>query len=127
MRNRIVGAVVVLSASVGNALAATCPSEPQVHAALTKYIETDYWSPSKRDVWKVKSISEFKFGPMRTGQIVKKQVEWGRAAQDVCPIRIEYSFTAERADGRREVTPMGVNKTHLFYQDPFQEWTFKVE
>jgi len=109
------------------AAAADCPSAAEAQAALTKYINTDYWSPSKRDTWKIKSVSNFSFGAIKTGNIVKKQVEWGRQAQDVCPIRIEYSFAVEHNDGRREVTQMGVNKTHLFYRDPFNEWSFKVE
>ena len=46
---------------------------------------------------------------------------------DVCPVRAEYSFAVTHADGRVERTEMGAGKTHLFYLDGFDEWTFKIE
>lgn len=121
------GAVLVVIPAMETASAADCPGEAEVHAALTRYINTDYWSPSKRDTWKIKSVSNFSFGPMKVGNTVKKQVEWGKAAQEVCPVRLEYSFAVEHNDGRKEVTQMGVNKTHLFYRDPFNDWIFKTD
>ncbi len=107
--------------------AAACPSETEVKAALTKYINVDYWTPAQRDIWKIKTVSGFTFGPMRTGQISKKQVEYGKLAQDVCPIRIEYAFGTESVAGEKKQTKMGENKTHLFYKDPFGDWIFKTE
>jgi len=103
-----------------------CPSEAEVVKALKNYIETEFWSPSQRDTWKITDVSGFEFGPMKTGNIIQKQVEYGKTAQDVCPVRIEYWFKATHADGRVDTTTKGKGETFLFYQDAFDEWTFKV-
>ena len=103
-----------------------CPSEADVIKALKNYIETEFWSPSERDTWKITDVSGFEFGPMKAGNIIKKQVQYGQNAQNVCPIRIEYSFKATHADGRVDTTTKGKGETFLFYQDAFDEWTFKV-
>lgn len=104
-----------------------CPDQAAIESALTTYITKDYWKPSERETWKITDVSGFQFGPIKTGRIIQKQVEWGQAAQDVCPVRVEYSFQVTHADGRIERTTMGGDKTHLFYLDAFDEWTFKTE
>ncbi len=105
---------------------ASCPSEAEVRAALTKYITVDYWSTGQRDIWKIRSVSDFSFGPMKVGKIIQKQVEYGKAAEDVCPIRMEYSFGTESQSGEKKQTKMGANQTMLFYKDAFGDWTFKT-
>jgi hypothetical protein len=113
--------------SGGSSVAGTaCPSEAEVRAALTRYITVDYWSAGQRDIWKIKSVSDFSFGPVKFGSIVKKQVEYGKAAEDVCPVRVEYSFTTENQSGEKKQTKMGENQTQLFYKDPFGDWVFKT-
>lgn len=104
-----------------------CPSEAEAQAAFTKYVQQDYWSPSQRDVWKIKTVSPLTFGPMTTGKVTPKHVEYGQSAQNVCPIRMTYSFDTEDASGTKKTTTLGENKTHLFYKNPFNEWTFKDE
>jgi len=111
------------SASVAGA---ACPSEAEVKAALTRYITVDYWSAGQRDIWKIKSVSDFSFGPVKFGNIVKKQVEYGKPAEDVCPVRVEYSFTTENQGGEKKQTKMGENQTQLFYKDAFGDWVFKT-
>jgi hypothetical protein len=127
MRSAVLVLAVTMLYGNGSAFAADCPTQAEAQTALTKYINVQFWSPGQRDIWKIKSVSAFTFTPMRVGKIVKKQVEYGKLAEDVCPVRLTYSFTTEKADGRKEVTTMGENKTHLFYKDPFDDWTFKVE
>lgn len=117
---------VALLLSTAPALALECPSEAEVQAALQKYIETDFWSPSERETWKITDVSGFEFGPMKAGRIIQKQVEYGTGAQDVCPVRMEYSFKATKADGSVETTRKGVGETFFFYLDGFDEWTFKA-
>lgn len=106
--------------------AADCPSEAEVQKALQTYITEDFWSPGERETWKITDVSGFEFGPMKTGKITQKQVEYGKNAQDVCPIRVEYSFKATHADGRVDTTEKGKGETFWFYLDAFDEWTFKV-
>lgn len=118
---------VLLFAVAPAAAALECPDQAAVEAALTRYITKDYWNQTERDTWKITDVSGFQFGPMKAGRIIQKQVEWGRSAEAVCPVRIEYSFQVTHADGRVERTPMGVDKTHLFYLDGFDEWTFRIE
>ena len=60
------------------------------------------------------------------GVNAEKQMEYGKAAQQVCPIRIEYSFKVTHEDGRVENTSKGAGETHFFYLNAFDEWTFKV-
>lgn len=117
----------LLCAAAPAAVALECPDQAAVEAALTRYITQDYWSTSERETWKITDVSGFQFGAIMTGRIIQKQVEWGRAAEDVCPVRAEYSFAVTHADGRVERTEMGAGKTHLFYLDGFDEWTFKIE
>lgn len=126
MRTYVWG-IVALFAFSPYASALDCPDEAAVHTALQNYINNDYWTPSERDTWKITDVSGFEFGAMKVGHIIQKQVEYGRSAEDVCPIRIEYSFKVTHADGRVETTTMGAGKTHLFYLDGFDEWTFKVD
>jgi hypothetical protein len=120
-------AVAVSLALASCAGATNCPSEAEVRTALQHYVETDLWSPAERDIWKITDVSGFEFAPMKTGRIIQKQVEYGRSAEDVCPVRIEYSFKATHADGRVETTAKGKDQTHLFYRNGFDEWVFKVE
>lgn len=106
---------------------ASCPTQEEAQAALTSYIETTYWSPGEREIWKIASVDGYTFTTMIVGNIVQKQVEYGQMAQDVCPVRITYSFTVHRQDGSTETTSMGEGKTHLFYRNAFNEWIFKTE
>ena len=128
MRLHVLAAALLVGMLSGTDIAAaafTCPDTPTIQAAITKYINVDYWTPAQRETWKVKSVSDFKFGPIRTGQITKRQVDYG-PARDICPVAVEYSFVVEKNDGRRETTGMGANKTHLFYLDDFKNWLFKI-
>ncbi|MBK8068541.1 MAG: hypothetical protein IPK27_13220 [Rhodanobacteraceae bacterium] len=125
MRNCVLVCCLCLAAPA--AMALECPDQAAVEAALTRYITKDYWSTSERETWKITDVSGFQFSPIKAGRIIQKQVEWGRSAEDVCPVRAEYSFAVTHADGRVERTEMGEGKTHLFYLDGFDEWTFKIE
>ena len=119
-------AVVMVGFSSAGAQAAPCPEQAEVQATLQKYVETELWSPSQRDLWNIANISDFNFGPIKTGRIIEKQMEYGKAAQEVCPIRIEYSFKVTHEDGRVETTSKGAGETHFFYLNAFDEWTYKV-
>ncbi len=120
-------ALTILYSGGGLAAAAACPTEAEAKAAFTNYVNKDYWSPSKRDTWKIKSVSGFSFSAMKVGKITQKQVEYGKMAQNVCPIRMEYSFVTESQSGEKKQTTLGEGKTHLFYRNPFDEWIFKSE
>lgn len=103
-----------------------CPGEAQVKASIQKYVETGVWSETERYIWKVNGLSDFAFGPMQTGHVIQKQVEYGRNAQDACPVRIDLSYKIAHADGRIEPkTESG--KTYLFYRNGFDEWVYKTE
>jgi hypothetical protein len=116
--------VLLLKSAPGAAIG--CPSQDEVNAALETYITTEFWNPTERDTWKITDVSGFEFGAIKTGRIIQKQVEYGRSAEDVCPVRVEYSFVVTHADGRAETTTKGKGETHLFYLNAFDEWVFKV-
>ena len=120
----LVGATLLLSAC---ARSSGCPGQKEVEASIRKHLETDVWNETERYVWKITGLSDFAFQPINTGHIVKKQVEYGRSAEDVCPIRVEYTYKLAHADGRVDSKSDGANKTHLFYRNGFDEWVFKVE
>ncbi|HEY0303230.1 MAG TPA: hypothetical protein VGC36_17925 [Rhizomicrobium sp.] len=109
------------------AAAAGCPTEDEIRAALTTYVEKDLWSAGERDIWKITGIDGFGFSGIRTGDIITKQVEYGAAPREVCPVRVTYSFMLHHADGRDEKKEMGADKTHLFYKGAFDAWTFKTD
>ncbi len=44
---------------------------------------TPIFVDSERETWKITDVSDFQFSPIKTGRIIQKQVEWGRAAEDV--------------------------------------------
>jgi hypothetical protein len=104
-----------------------CPQQKDVEASIRKNLETSVWSETERYIWKVSGLSDFAFGPIKTGHIVKKQVEYGRDAQDVCPVRVEYTYKLGHADGHVDNKSDGANKTYLFYRNGFDEWVFKFE
>lgn len=116
-----------MAAFASQAFAADCPTQDEAQASILTYINTDYWSPSQRDTWKVAQVDGFTFSPIQIGDMSMRQVEYGKGAQPVCPVRVVYSFNVLRTDGSTETTTMGEGKTHLFYQNPFHEWLFKVE
>lgn len=126
MRKQAVAIIALFCGMVSSGYAATCPDQGQVQAALQDYIENTFWSASQRETWKITDVSGFTFGAMKAGRIIDKQVEYGRPAEPVCPVRIEYSFKVSHADGRVETTSKGKNETHLFYLNGFDEWVFKV-
>jgi len=107
--------------------AGTCPSQQGVEAAITDHVQKTVWSAGERDIWKVNAIDGFTFSPIQTGDIVKKQVEYGVEGRDVCPVRVTYSYKVHHNDGTVTTTEMGANSTHLFYPNAFHEWTFKTE
>ena len=119
-------AVVMVAFASATAHAAACPDQAEVQATLQKYVETELWSPSERDTWNISNISDFNFGPIKAGHLIEKQMEYGKAAQEVCPVRIEYSFKVTHEDGRVETTSKGAGETHFFYLNAFDEWTYKV-
>jgi hypothetical protein len=108
------------------AAAFTCPGKSDVEGRITKYITAEYWTPAQRDIWKIKDVMDFNFGPIRTGQIGRRSVTYG-SPKEVCPVRVEYTFVAIHNDGRRETTQMGAGKTHWFYQDEFGDLQFKID
>jgi hypothetical protein len=104
-----------------------CPAQKDVEASIRKDLETNVWSETERYIWKIKALSDFAFGPIESGHVIKKQVEYGRDAQDVCPVRVEYTYKLVHADGHADSKSEGANKTYLFYRNGFDEWVFKTE
>lgn len=108
------------------AQALTCPSVAEVSASFTKWHTNYQMAPTNVFLYKIKGVSGFQFGQMKFGSIIKSQVEWGQAAQDVCPVRVEYTFVIEGQDGSRSPQKKGVNETSYFYKNGFDEWIFKT-
>jgi hypothetical protein len=116
----------ILTGITASSAAFTCPGKADIEGRITKYITVEYWTPGHRETWKVKNVSDIKFGPIRTGQIGQKSIDYG-PPKEICPVRVEYSFVVTKNDGRRETTQMGAGKTHSFYQDGYNEWQFKLD
>jgi len=128
IRNIAAAAALAALAACGKGAGAGigCPGEPEAHASIQKHIEKNVWSETERYIWKVKDISDFKFGPMKTGHIVQKQVEYGKNAQDVCPVRVDFTYKIAHMDGRIE-DKSNADTTYLFYKNGFDEWVWKTE
>ncbi len=104
-----------------------CPSEDEIRKSITHNVVDITWDAGERDIWKVADVSGFEFGPMQAGHVIDKQVEWGKPAQPVCPVRFTYKYRITGMDGSVKQREEGVNATHLFYRNAFDEWVFKVE
>lgn len=120
----LVAAALLISAC---ARSSDCPGQKDVEASIQKHLDKDVWNETERYIWKVKELSGFAFGPIKSGHVIKKQVEYGRDAQDVCPVRVEYTYKLAHADGRVDDKKEGADKTFLFYRNGFDEWVFKTE
>lgn len=114
-------------ASCGGAGGSDCPSEEEVQASIKHNIVDITWDQGERDIWKVADVSGFSFQPMKFGSVVDKQVEWGKSAQPVCTVRVEYDYKITGMDGSVKDKHEGANQTYLFYKNAFGEWVFKVE
>ena len=104
-----------------------CPSDDEAHASITHNVVDITWDQGERDIWKVADVGAFHFAPMKVGGTVDKQVEWGKPAQPVCAVRIEYDYRITGMDGSVKDRHEGTNQTYLFYKNAFDEWVFKVE
>lgn len=121
-------AALALAALVtGSALAKAgqCPSTQEAEASITTYITKEYWSEGQRQTWKVADVKDFEFGPLTYGKIIKKDMDYS-GPREVCPARVEFSFTVLHMDGSIEETEMGAGKVFYFYHDDFGDWIFKI-
>ncbi len=116
-------AVLMLGGLAATANAADCPTEDEVRASLTKW-HTDYnMEESHRDLWNIKGVSGFEFGPMQFGKVVSRDMG-DDGEQKVCPVRVDYSYVIENEDGTTDPYKE-TGKTHYFYQNSFNEWVSK--
>ena len=105
---------------------ATCPTPDEIKAALTRYIQHDYWNAGERDTWKITNVDGFSFSDIATADVTKRVVDYS-GEKDVCPVRVTYTYRLHHADGRVETKEMGADKTQLFYADGFHGWTFRSD
>jgi hypothetical protein len=106
----------ILAAGTAVAAPEGCPTEPEVHASVERYITKDWWTKSQRETWLISDVSDFAFG----------SVTYGNPSYGQCPVRVEYSFKVTHTDGRVEVTRKGVGETFSFGRNNFAEWIFSV-
>ena len=119
MRKGFAFLTLMVAAAGGAAVAAPppgCPTEDEVRAAVERYIQEDWWSPSQRETWQIADVSSFSFGP----------VKYGKPNYGQCPLRVEYAFKVTHKDGRIEETRKGTGETFSFSRNDFDEWTFAV-
>ena len=126
LSNAIIAASLAL-ACAAPVFALDCPDKKTIRAAIRKYITVDYWSPGEREVWKVKDVGSFDFGPIKAGKIIRRVVDYNSGSTEVCPVRTTFSFAVTRNDGSTEKTTMGEGKIFLFYQDALGDWVFKID
>jgi hypothetical protein len=130
MKRGVLAAIATLSVAScggGGAPASDCPSDEEVKKSITHNVADITWDAGERDIWKVADVSGFQFGPMKAGRLVDKQVEWGKPAQPVCPIRVEFGYKITGRDGSVKDKQEGENQTYLFYRNAFDEWVYKTE
>ena len=104
-----------------------CPAQADVELAITHHVTDESWSETERYIWKVSDVTGFKFGAIKAGHVIDKQVEYGRSAEPVCPIRVEYDYVIKKMDGTTEAKHDGAGTTYLFYRNGFDEWVFKTD
>ena len=100
------------------------PTEAEVKQSIQKAFTETYVDPK---VWKITRIT-CEFGPVRFGQQVQKQVQWGKSAEPVWPVKVEVKVTKYRGDQAYQTITRGdkSDDVFLFYKDAFGDWKFKT-
>jgi hypothetical protein len=125
MRRTAYGAIALVLA-VNTASALECPREDEVKAGLQKFVTEVWWTAESMATWHVVSFSDFSFGPMRFGKVVRVLANLSGQSVDACPVKVEYTYTLHQEDGSTRVDKMGAGKTHYFYQDEFGDWALQM-
>jgi len=120
-------ALVLASCGGGEAGGDACPAQADVEKSITHHVADESWSQTERYIWKVSDVTDFRFGAIKTGHVIEKQIEYGRSAEPVCPIRVEFDYSVKKLDGTSEAKHDGAGTTYLFYRNGFDEWVFKTD
>lgn len=100
------------------------PTEAEVKKSIEKAFSETYVDPV---VWKITKAT-CEFGPIKFGKQTSKQVQWGKAAEPVWPVKVEVKVTQFRGDKVYKTITRGSasDDIFLFYKDAFDEWKFKT-
>lgn len=100
------------------------PAEADIKKSIDKAFSETYVDPK---IWKVTRIA-CEFGPVKIGKQVLKQVQWGKAAEPVWPVKVLVKVTEFRGDQVYKVVTRGVTSDDVFffYRDAFDDWRFKT-
>jgi hypothetical protein len=118
----------VLVAAVVLAAHAQAASGPLTEAEIKKSIETAFTETYVDPVvWKITKI-RCDFGPIKVGSQTQKQVQWGKAAEPVWPVKVVVKVTEYRGDAAYKTITRGEKSDDIFffYKDAFGEWKFKT-
>lgn len=100
------------------------PSEAEIKKSIEKGFKEVYVDPV---VWKITRIT-CEFGPIKIGKITRKQVQYGKMAEPVWPVKVEVTITEYRGDTPYKKVTRGNSESDifLFYKDAFDEWKWKT-
>lgn len=100
------------------------PNEAEIRKSIEKGFREVYVDPV---VWKITRIT-CEFGPVKLGRITQKQVQYGKAAEPVWPVKVEVTITQYRGDTPYRKITRGTSDSDifLFYKDAFDEWKWKT-
>jgi hypothetical protein len=103
-----------------------CPSEEEVRETIDRKFHDLYFQDY--GFAKVANVT-IDVGPITMGNTTLKQVEYGKDAQPVCPVRtvVHVHVTYSNNPSDRDLTRGDKSDDmFFFYKDSFDQWTFKT-
>lgn len=113
-------------AACGSGGNAACPGEAEVRAAIEKALGQSELSDTNKLLYRTRALENFRFAAIQFGAVTLQQVTYGAAAQETCPVRLDYSFDRVNEDGERSAGGNKGQGTYYFFKDGFGEWTYRI-
>lgn len=100
------------------------PTEAEIKKSIEKGFAETYVDPV---VWKITKV-KCDFGSVKIGSITQKQVQWGKSAEAVWPVKVVVTVTQYRGDAVYRTVTRGdkSDDVFFFYKDAFGDWSYKT-
>lgn len=104
--------------------ASGAPLDAEIKQSIEKGFTAVYVDPT---VWRITKI-RCEFGPAKVGKLMQKQVQYGKNAEPVWPVKIEVKVIQYKDGKEYKTVVRGVasDDVFFFYRDAFDEWQFKT-
>jgi hypothetical protein len=103
------------------------PSKAEMEASIKRGMEETYLSENGKTIWGNTGIS-ISYAEPKIGQLTKKQMYYGKAAQEVWPVRMPVKVTVTSSKRATETIEWAAKPSDVwfFHKNAFGEWVYKV-